>query len=73
MTVSWISRARDSLRIISQRLQSRLAKLALIVVRQKVKVVQLLHPIRVITPLVMQDRVQLKRYAINSSGMRVEF
>ena len=41
--------------------------------REKVKVLQLLHPIRVITPLVMQDRVQLKRYATNSSGMHVEF
>ena len=30
VTVSWISRARDSLRIISQRLQSRLAKLTLV-------------------------------------------
>ena len=73
MTVSWISRARDSLRVTSQRLQSRLAKPTLVVVREKVKVFQLLHPILIITPLVLQDRVQLKRYAIDSSGMRVKF
>ena len=40
--------------------------------REKVKVSQLLHPIRSILPLMLQDRVQLKRYAIDSSGMRVE-
>ena len=49
------------------RLQSGLAKLALVVMCQEVKTLQLLHPIRAILPLMMQDRVQLKRYAIHSS------
>ena len=40
--------------------------------REKIKVLQLLHPSRVIPPPVLQDRVQLKRYARDSSGMRVE-
>ena len=41
--------------------------------REKVKVSQLLQPIHIILPLMLQDRVQLKRSAIDSSGMRVEF
>ena len=41
--------------------------------REKVKVSQLRQPFAIILPPVLQDRVQLKRYAINSSGRRVEF
>ena len=73
MPTAWISRAGQPFVIISQRLQSRLTKRALVVERQQVKVAELLHPILVISPLMMQDGVQLKRYAIDSSRMRVEF
>ena len=40
--------------------------------REKIKVSQLLHPILTILPLMLQDRVQLKRYAKDSCRMRVE-
>ena len=46
-------------------MQSRLTKLTLLVMREKVKVSQLRQRIPIILPLVLQDRVQLKRYAIN--------
>ena len=48
-------------------MQSRLAKLTLLEMREKVKVSKLLQPIHIILPPVLQDRVKLKRYAIHTS------
>ena len=67
MPISWVSRAGQPFVVVSQRLQSRLAKRAFVVESQQVRVAELLHPILVIPPLVMQDGVQLKRYATHAS------
>ena len=67
MPISWISRAGQPFMVISQRLQSRFAKRAFVVEGQQVEVVELCHPTLVIFPLVMQDGVQLERYAIHTS------
>ena len=72
MAIIWIRLNGKVLWIVSQGMQSRFAKFAFTIMREKVKFFQLLHPIRTILPLMLQDRVQLKRYAIDSSGMRVE-